>query len=110
METRTNPINLQRTFQILCFDGYLFADTNGFAGGVIVAWRKEVLMVPLISYHLQFLHLKVSFHGGRVFYFTPVYTSPQEEGRNGLWRELKHISNTMDGEWLIAGDFNDIMK
>ncbi|MCH92139.1 hypothetical protein A2U01_0013073, partial [Trifolium medium] len=46
---------------------------------------------------------------GKVFFFTAVYASPHEEGRHELWMELKSISHNMMGEWLLAGDFNDIM-
>jgi hypothetical protein len=110
MESRTSPSNLQRTFQLLGFDGYQFADTNGYAGGIIVAWKKEEISVDTLITHFQFLHLKVTLQGGKTFFFTPVYASPQEEARSDLWSELINISRTLDGEWLIAGDFNDIMN
>jgi hypothetical protein len=110
METRTSPTNLQRTIQLLGFDGYQFADTNGYSGGIIVAWKEGVIGIDTLSNHFQFLHLKVTLQGGKTFFFTPVYACPQEEGRNELWRELKNISRSMVGEWLLAGDFNDIMN
>jgi len=50
----------------------------------------------------------VTLKSGKVFYFTPIYASPQEEGRTKLWSQLKNISRSMPGEWLLAGDFNDI--
>jgi exonuclease III len=110
METRTSPVNLQRTFQLLGFDGYHFAETNGYTGGIIVAWKKESIGVDLLYTHFQFLHLKVTLQAGKIFFLTTVYASPHEEGRNALWREIKHISRDMTGEWLLVGDFNDIMK
>ncbi|PNX94494.1 ribonuclease H, partial [Trifolium pratense] len=109
METRTSPINLKRSFQLLGFEGYQFAENNGYSGGIIVAWKEGMIMVDMISTHFQFLHFKVTLQGGKCFFFTSVYASPQEEGRNELWRELKSISRNMVGEWLLAGDFNDIM-
>jgi hypothetical protein len=108
METRTSPTKLKRSFQLLGFDGYQFADTNGYAGGIIVAWKEGTISVDVLYTHFQFLHSKVTLQGGKSFYFTATYASPQEEGRNDLWRELTKLSDSMIGEWLLARDFNDL--
>ncbi|XP_045810455.1 uncharacterized protein LOC123904892 [Trifolium pratense] len=108
METRTSPLNLRRSFELLGYDGYQYANNNGFAGGIIVSWKERLLDVEVIVNHFQFLHLKVILQNKKCFFFSPVYASPREEGRHELWRELKTISRGMVGEWLLAGDFNDI--
>ncbi|MCH79273.1 endonuclease/exonuclease/phosphatase family protein [Trifolium medium] len=108
METRTSPLNLKRSFQLLGYDGFQYAENNGFSGGIIVSWKEQLLDVEVLVNHFQFLHLKVTLQCRRIFFFSSVYASPREEGRHELWRELKNISRGMVGEWLLAGDFNDI--
>jgi hypothetical protein len=108
METRTSPLNLKRSFHLLGYDGFQYTDTNGFSGGIIVAWKERMIEIDVLFKHFQFLHLKVKMQSGKLFFFSPVYASPREEGRHELWRELKNISRGMVGEWLLAGDFNDI--
>ncbi|GAU26402.1 hypothetical protein TSUD_278470 [Trifolium subterraneum] len=78
VETRCDPLKLERAFNLLGYDGLVASDTQGFAGG------------------------------GEVWYFTPVYASPNEEYRRRLWDELRVISNNMKDAWMLAGDFNDI--
>lgn len=48
------------------------------------------------------------FNDGRDWSFTAVYVSPQDYLRRTLWTELMHIASSLQGEWLVAGDFNDI--
>ncbi|PNY15946.1 ribonuclease H, partial [Trifolium pratense] len=108
METRTDAENLRRTFQLLGFDGFQFSNANGYSGGIIVAWKGSIVDVEVLMRHFQFLHMRVTFKGGRDWYFTSIYASPQEEGRKVLWDELRNIANLMQGNWLLAGDFNDI--
>jgi len=108
METRISPLKLKKYVQLLGFDGYQFSEVNEYSGGIIVAWKEEVIRVDVLDIHFQFLHLMVTLQNGKIFCFTPIYASPQEEMRNDLWNKLHNISRTMIGEWLLAGDFNDI--
>jgi hypothetical protein len=108
METRCEPEKLRRTFALLGFDGLCATDVNGFAGGIIVGWRKEDMKVQLVDKSFQYMHLKVSYKDGKDWLFTPIYVSPYEGNRKILWDALKSISNNMHTAWLLAGDFNDI--
>jgi hypothetical protein len=76
METRCEPEKLCRTFALLGFDGLCATDVNGFAGGIIVGWRKEDMKVQLVDRSFQYKHLKVSYKDGRDWLFTPIYASP----------------------------------
>lgn len=80
----------------------------GFSGGIIVAWKMDVLTVDLLFTHFQFLHLKVSCQGSSDWFFTPVYASPNADSRGTLWADLQSIAGAVSRGWLVAGDFNDI--
>ncbi|WJX55720.1 hypothetical protein P8452_41455 [Trifolium repens] len=109
VETRCDPMKLCRTFKLLGYDELLATENRGYAGGIAVAWKKDNINVTLCSKKLQFMHLKVHLTGGRDWYFTAVYASPNEDNRRVLWEDLKNIADRMQDSWMLAGDFNDIM-
>lgn len=108
METRVDPSRLRRSFQILGFDGFSYSNVQGYAGGIIAAWKKDRVRVQVVQRHFQFLHLQVQAGDGVDWFFTPVYASPSEELRRDLWQQLHDIASNMRGRWLTAGDFNEI--
>jgi hypothetical protein len=109
METRTEPSKLRRTFELLGFDGFVNSEVRGYAGGIIVAWKQSLVGVQLLVTNFQFIHVKIMYGSQREWFFTAIYASPQEDNRRLLWEDLKRIANGMNTEWLVAGDFNDIL-
>jgi hypothetical protein len=108
LETRCNPDKLRKTFQLLGFDGFLAAQVIGYAGGIVVGWRKEDMTVENIQLKFQHMLLKVKFNNGKNWLFSPVYASPNEENRKLLWDDLRLIARHMAEAWMLAGDFNEI--
>lgn len=108
METRCDPANLKRSFFLLGFDGFVFSQANGFAGGIVVGWKSADVQATVLCIKFQFIHLKVSFFGGPSSYLTAVYASPHEENRRYLWEDLHYIAVDMQDKWCLVGDFNDI--
>ncbi|MCH82272.1 hypothetical protein A2U01_0003073 [Trifolium medium] len=95
METRCDPNKLRKTFNLLGYDNFSATEVQGYAGGIIVAWKKDDISVEVCIKSFQYMHLKVNY--------------PNEANRNALWDELKVIASSMNEPWLLAGDFNDIM-
>ncbi|KAL2453200.1 Uncharacterized protein Adt_49302 [Abeliophyllum distichum] len=59
--------------------------------------------------HPQFLHIRVEDPRlSRLMYITPVYASCSPVGGRDLWLGLHQISLTVDGPWMVGGDFNVI--
>lgn len=108
VETRVDPSKLKRTFLLLGYNGFCFAQVNGYAGGIIIAWKEENLHIKVLRTTFQFIHVKVRVNGEHEWFLTAVYASPHENNRRLMWDELHDIANSMHGEWLLAGDFNDI--
>lgn len=97
METRCNPARLQKTFRLLGFDGFCFAENRGFAGGIVTGWKTHLVDLLEITNDFQFIHFEVTMQNGRKWYFSPTYASPHEELRSDLWRSFHTISRTMNG-------------
>jgi hypothetical protein len=108
VETRCDPNKLCRTFDLLGYDGFSATEVNGYAGGIVVAWKEDHINVDICKKKIQFMHLRVHYPNGRYWFFTPIYASPNEENRRILWDDLKHIADSMQDPWMLAGDFNDI--
>lgn len=50
------------------------------------------------------MHMKVSIETHQ-FFFTTIYGSPIPSVRIYQWRQIKQISSSITGSWLLAGDF-----
>lgn len=108
METRCDLAKLKRSFFLLGFDGFVFSQNNGFAGGIVVGWKSAEIEATVLCIKFQFIHLVVTYTGGSSSYLTAVYASPHEENRRYLWEDLHNIAQSMQEKWLLVGDFNDI--
>ncbi|RYQ82474.1 hypothetical protein Ahy_B10g101061 [Arachis hypogaea] len=42
------------------------------------------------------------------WFFAAIYASPHENTRRNLWGTLRSLVDNIRGEWLLAGDFNEI--
>jgi hypothetical protein len=108
MKTRVDPQKLSKTFKLLGFDNMQHTECKGFAGGIVVVWKTSEVYINGEITDFQFMHLMINFMNGPSWNFTAVYASPREETRNEAWHNLKNISRTVAGGWMMAGDFNDI--
>jgi hypothetical protein len=108
LETRCDPIKLRRSFELLGFDEVSATEVQGYAGGIVCAWKKEDIHVNVCRKNFQFMHLRIKYPNEGWWFLTPVYASPNENTRSLLWEELKKIALSMNDPWLLAGDFNDI--
>ncbi|WJX12066.1 hypothetical protein P8452_02605 [Trifolium repens] len=109
METRCDPNKLRRTFELLGFDDFVATEVRGYAGGIVVAWKRNKITVDVCKKGFQYIHLRVNYPNDKWWFLTPIYASPIESNRNLLWDELKDIAHHMNESWLLAGDFNDIL-
>lgn len=108
VEPRVDPSKLQRTFPLLGYTGFCYSPVQGFAGGIILAWKQANVSVKVLKTTSQFIHAEISINREQEWFFTAVYASPHECSRRIMWGELSNIANSMQGDWLLAGDFNDI--
>jgi hypothetical protein len=40
---------LRKTFSLLDYDGFLFSEVSGYAGGIVVAWKTKSFVVHLLQ-------------------------------------------------------------
>lgn len=107
MEMRSDPMKLNKSME---FDDTIVMENNGYVGGIMVALRKNLLIVDLCSNKFLYIHLKVKYLSGKEWLFTAIYASPNEDNMNELWEDLEDIVVDMELPWMLVGDFKDIVN
>lgn len=84
-----------------CLDNYKHSPN----GRIWVVWDKQIVTVNLVKGNDQYLNCSVRM--GQVdFLLTVVYAENIEQLREPLWAELLSIAETIQGPWMLVGDFN----
>ncbi|KAL4307123.1 uncharacterized protein LOC107605009 [Arachis ipaensis] len=108
METRCSGDNAKKAIRSFGFDFYHIEEAQGYSGGIWIMWKDPNLDIRVVQSRMQFVHMTMKNGSNESWALTAVYASPQESRRKELWAELKTISVTLTGGWLVVGDFNDI--
>ncbi|KAK4254761.1 hypothetical protein QN277_010094 [Acacia crassicarpa] len=106
VETRcAKELSLGRANQ-LGFSSMELIDCEGYSGGIWCLWDNNIISISLSERHHQYMHLQVNGIAGRVWTLTVVYASPSCTPHRVLWNNLSRLATTIQGAWLIGGDFN----
>jgi len=65
--------------------------------------------VEIVESAKQFIHVKV-VNEGEVLNLIVVYAAPLASRRSGLWGQPREVIQRIDGQVLIGGDFNTIVR
>ncbi|KAH9734521.1 putative ribonuclease H protein [Citrus sinensis] len=84
-------------------------EARGFSGGIWILW-DDSFEVEFIINHNQFIHFKIIDSKGCSSWVTAVYASPIPMVRKILWSALDEVAKSVDGPWMIGGDFNAIRR
>ncbi|XP_059315492.1 uncharacterized protein LOC132066131 [Lycium ferocissimum] len=80
-------------------------------GRIWVLWDPSYIVYTEIASTEQFIHGSVLVKDMNIrFLFTSVYGLHTIEDRKPLWCDLGNLSTTIQGPWLIIGDFNTITR
>lgn len=84
-------------------------EATGFSGGIWLLWKARLDVTILIN-HKQSIHLQVLDTRGLITWVTAIYASLVSSLRNSLWNDLNYLAETIQGLWMLAGDFNAILS
>ncbi|XP_061351224.1 uncharacterized protein LOC133296287 [Gastrolobium bilobum] len=108
LEPRTSSEVCRKLMKKLGFDSLIVEEAQGFSGGIWIMWHSKKIEVVVVSPSSQSIHCKIKIPIGKIFDFTTVYASPTQNLREKLWDELRNLSDTIMGPWILGGDFNEI--
>ncbi|KAI9094774.1 hypothetical protein K1719_026580 [Acacia pycnantha] len=92
----------------LGFDGLVCVHSVGRSGGIVTAWKRNLIDVNVICSERQFLHLQCNANGLQSFFSTTVYAIPDYTQKNILWCALRNLASSTSEPWVLMGDFNDV--
>ena len=110
-ETRMSGARADEIIEALPFDGYVVADTIGFAGGIWMLWRSDLVHVDVLAATEQEIHALIQVRSQSFSWLiSAIYASPRFEERCMLWNNLRMLSNMHDLPWALMGDFNEVLS
>lgn len=78
-------------------------------GRIWVGWNPSLYNFQKVNCTDQFVHCRVQrVRDDFNFFVTSIYASNDAVKRVDLWNDLISMPNTIDGPWLVSGDFNMI--
>jgi exonuclease III len=91
----------------LKMDFKIVSPSNGRSGGVILLWRKEVVIQQLFVAP-KYIDVKIVESPGKIWRFTGIYGEPRWEDKYKTWDMMRNLNGNNNLPWLIMGDFNEI--
>lgn len=107
-EPRINGIKANEFIRRSGFNKYHRVEATGFSGSIWLLW-DDSYGVEIISNHTQFIHFNISKNNVVFSWVTTIYASPSPCKRRDLWSHLERLATTVQGPWLMGGDFNSII-
>ncbi|XP_058733915.1 uncharacterized protein LOC131605592 [Vicia villosa] len=110
VETRCEPGKLSSAIRRLGFDSMEIVENNDFSGGILMAWKSNLLTVQVCKKADVLIHSNIKMNNAPEWSFTAIYARPNDISKKQLWEELQKLAIDMKKAWMVAGDFNDIMS
>jgi mannosylglycoprotein endo-beta-mannosidase len=90
-----------------CLDGHAALDADGTRGGILLLWRTDVFSVSSVDCRSFSITANlVPVDGSPSWTITTVYGPHDEPRKQSFLNEIIDIHNSVQGPWLIIGDFN----
>ncbi|XP_074289109.1 uncharacterized protein LOC141614248 [Silene latifolia] len=81
-----------------------------YGGRIWIMWDPSLFTVNVLSKDWQFMYLQVTFlQNGFCWTCSMVYGSNKDTDRCSLWSFLTTLVASVNGHWLVMGDFNNVL-
>lgn len=109
-ETKLAVINERDVLSFLGhdFQDFVYLAAPGTRGGILVAWKRQVLTSDQHRVHRHSVSIRFSMEDEPEWWFSRVYRPHQDSGKVGFLNEIREVRNLCMGPWVIGGDFNMI--
>ncbi|KAD4179777.1 hypothetical protein E3N88_28368 [Mikania micrantha] len=89
-----------------CYEG---VSANGLSGGLFSIWDPSVFSFVEAIKHQNFMIIKGSLRSsGDIWNVVNIYAPNDPGARRDLWTTIIQYKNSMNGFWVLMGDFNDV--
>jgi hypothetical protein len=91
------------------FDNFFYLSAVGTRGGILIAWKSEVVTISNPHLSNNAITVRVGDAGAAGWWFTGVYSPHTDVDKCLFLQELKDVRDLHPGPWAVAGDFNLIV-
>ncbi|GAU21713.1 hypothetical protein TSUD_180570 [Trifolium subterraneum] len=109
LETCINGNADEKVIKKFGMDNCVRVDAIGFSGGIWHLWRSNCPPITVISTSHHCIHLKINGNSSSACCLSIVYASPQLRHKENTREELRHLKDSLNIPWCIAGDFNIVL-
>ncbi|XP_019262174.1 PREDICTED: uncharacterized protein LOC109240008 [Nicotiana attenuata] len=93
------------------FSQMIEVPSQGQSGGILLLWDASVVKVHDFVRNNQEIHAVIEVLPLKITWlFSSVYASTKLFKRLEMWNNIEKISKTVNGPWLLWGDFNDVIN
>jgi hypothetical protein len=82
--------------------------SNGRSGGVILLWKKEVVIQQLFSAP-NYIDVKLVDGQDKIWRLTGLYGEPRWQDKYKTWDKMRELKDQHDVPWVVIGDLNEIL-
>lgn len=109
-ETRVGGDRVKVITDKLPFDGVIYVNTIGYAGGIWLLWNSNAVEVTQLASIEQEVHALVKVSSTNLSWIiSAIYASPRLAERRLLWHNLTSINSLHNLPWIMLGDFNEVL-
>ncbi|XP_074315320.1 uncharacterized protein LOC141651511 [Silene latifolia] len=111
VETKVKSININKVQHSLG-DRWRFLNNNDLkeGGRIWLLWDPTLFHVTLLQKDVQVIHVAVAhLLSGFSWTCSVVYGFNKDSERVGMWHSLQQCKASVNGPWLIMGDFNNVL-
>ncbi|XP_022042270.1 uncharacterized protein LOC110944934 [Helianthus annuus] len=88
---------------------YEVVESHGRSGGLACLWCPSMFRCVNSIKHMNFIVVSgIMVHTGTRINMLNIYAPNEAGGRRSLWLELLAIRNSIQGLWILMGDFNEV--
>lgn len=109
-KTRLSGARAEVIIERLPFDGVVVADMIGFARGIWLLWRSDLVQVDVLASTVQEIHTLIRVRSQTFSWLlSAIYASLRFLERCILWDNLKMLASLHNLPWDLIGDFNELL-
>ncbi|GLU14892.1 hypothetical protein SLE2022_314330 [Rubroshorea leprosula] len=109
LETKTDSAtNALRFLRRFGFDKDYQIPSQGRAGGLWLFWCSNTVSLEILNSSSQFIHCALT-QSQIACLVTFVYIQPHVAMKDLCWEQLRDLAEHVNDNWVVMGDFNDIL-
>nr|POE89570.1 hypothetical protein CFP56_02290 [Quercus suber] len=110
-KTRISGSRAGDILRTLPYNGIHTIDSIGYAGGIWLLWRKDMVELEVLTATEHEIHAIVKLNcSDSLWLLSSVYSSPRFFECLFIWDNLHAVSLLHNLPWAIVGDFNDVLN